>query len=145
MTVALIERFSDSQYEADGSQIGAGRGELLTDDGVHSSTAWLMAPLGWTGSASSDGGIVNRPAASGTLQGNSAPNGLFGTKENPDIWMNSSGSVLPGCVQVTVNPLERVTPVDLLGVEKVKPPPPPGQSTCAEKAPISAPPEPVKV
>jgi hypothetical protein len=52
--------------------------------------------------------------------------------------MNSSGSVLPGCVQVTVNPLERVTLVELLGVEKVKPPPPPGQSICAEKAPASA-------
>jgi hypothetical protein len=46
--------------------------------------------------------------------------GLFGTNENPDVWMNSSGSVLPGYVHVTVNPLERLTLVDLSGVEKVK-------------------------
>lgn len=32
---------------------------------------------------------MNLRAASGTLQMNSAPNGAFGTKENPEIWMNN--------------------------------------------------------
>src|ERR1700674_2998505 len=86
-----------------------------------SSCAWGVTPLGCGGSASSTaGGIVNRPAASGTLQTNCAPNGASRTKENPEIWMNNkSGSVLPGGVQITVNPCERVTLVTLLSVEEL--------------------------
>src|SRR5579862_1775759 len=89
--------------------------------------------------------MLNRPWASGTLQTNSAPIGAFGTKANPEIWMDSAGSFWPGWVQVTVNPCERVTPPALPGVEELNDDPPPGKVTEAVKAPISAPPEPANV
>src|SRR5690349_1902177 len=97
-----------------------------------SSCDWGMATPVCEGNASrTAGGIVNRPCARGTLQKNSAPIGPFGTKEYPEIWTYSWGSVFPGSFQVTVNPCERTTLPELPGVEELKPLPPPGQLTSA--------------